>query len=448
MTDIVISQALKIVDQTLEPNRLNTVEELVLKECWAGKTYQEIAVDSGYDSDYVRVVGSRLWQNLSHAFAEKVTKNNFKSVLRQQARRGEFSFSTLEFPDGQVPLNSDFYIERPPHEISTYEEIIHPGALIRIKSPLNMGKTSLMIRILAHARSLNYKTVTINFQLAEASLLCDLNKFLRWLMANITLQLGMESKLDDYWDEDLGNKVSCTTYLQRHILEQLSEPLVLALDEVNHLFEYPEIAREFLPLIRFWHEETNNSSVWGRLRLIVVHSTDIYLPLDINQSPLNLGFPVNLAEFNFEQMKDLANRHQFYQKVENLDRDIILLMEMIGGYPYLARLAFYALSTENLTFERLLAEAPTSSGIYRNHLQGHLSTLKKYPELEKAYKQVIFADEPIQISAIDAYKLESIGLVKSVNNMVFPSCQLYRFYFRECLERENIIYINLPNFIR
>ncbi|MGD1921097.1 MAG: AAA-like domain-containing protein [Pleurocapsa sp.] len=436
MTDIVISQALKIVDKTLEPDRLNTVEELVLKECWAGKTYQEIAVDSGYDSDYIRVVGSRLWQNLSNAFAEKVTKNNFKSVLRQQARKGAFSFSTLELPDGQVPLNSDFYVERPPHETSTYEEIIHPGALIRIKSPLNMGKTSLMIRILAHGRSQGFKTVTINFQLAEASLLCDLNKFLRWLMANITLQLGIESQLDSYWDEDLGTKVSCTTYLQRYILEQLSQPLVLAFDEVNHLFEYPEIAQEFLPLIRFWHEEANNFSIWKRLRLIVVHSTDIYLPLDINQSPLNLGLPVNLIQFNFEQMKDLASRHKLRYQVENLDRDITLLMKMIGGYPYLARLAFYALSTENITFERLLAEAPTSCGIYRNHLQGHLSTLKKYPELGKAYEQVVCSDQPIQISAINAHKLESIGLIKLVNNMVLPSCLLYRFYFREYLAAE------------
>lgn len=436
MTDIVTSQALKIVEQTLDPDRLNTVEELVLKECWTGKTYQEIAIDSGYDSDYIRVVGSRLWQNLSVAFAEKVTKNNFKSVLRQQSRKSQYSASKLEFPDGQVPLNSDFYVDRPPNETFIYEKILHPAALLRIKSPLNMGKTSLMIRILAHGRSHNYHTATINFQLAEASLFKDLNKFLRWLMANITLQLGIESQLDNYWDEDLGNKVSCTSYLQRYILEQLSQPLILALDEVDYLFQYPEIAREFLPLIRFWHEEANNSPTWERLRLIVVHSTDSYISFNINQSPFNLGLPVNLVQFNFEQMKDLGSRHQFRHEVEDFDDKIISLMEMIGGYPYLARLAFYALSTENLTFARLLAEAPTPSGIYRNHLQRHLATLKQYPELGKAYEQVIFSEQPIQISAINAYKLESIGLVKLTNNMVQPSCQLYRLYFRKYLEAE------------
>lgn len=434
MTEIEISQALRIVDRTLEPDRLNTVEELVLKECWEGKTYQEIARASGYDSDYIRVVGSRLWQNLSNALGEKVTKNNFRSVLRQQARKGDFSFISTELPEGQVNLNSDLYVERPPHETLTYQEIVNPGALIRIKSPLNMGKTSLMIRILGRARSQEYKTVTINFQLAEASVLSDLDKFLRWLMANITLQLDMKSELDDYWDEDLGTKVSCTTYFQGYILEQLSNPLVLALDEVNHLFEYPEIAQEFLPLLRFWYEESNNSTAWQKLRLIVVHSTDVYIPLDINQSPFNLGLLVALPQFNFEQMKDLANRHQFKSEVRDLDRSINNLMMTIGGHPYLARLAYYALSTEDITFERLLADASTSSGIYGSHLRGHLITLQKYPELGQDYKQVVMAERPIKISTINAYKLESIGLVKLINNLVEPSCQLYRLYFRECLD--------------
>ena len=435
MTEIEISQALRIVDRTLEPERLNTVEELVLKECWEGKTYQEIARASGYDSDYIRVVGSRLWQNLSNALGEKVTKNNFRSVLRQQARKGDFSFISTELPEGQVNLNSDLYVERPPHETLTYQEIVNPGALIRIKSPLNMGKTSLMIRILGRARSQEYKTVTINFQLAEASVLSDLDKFLRWLMANITLQLDMKSELDDYWDEDLGTKVSCTTYFQGYILEQLSNPLVLALDEVNHLFEYPEIAQEFLPLLRFWYEESNNSTAWQKLRLIVVHSTDVYIPLDINQSPFNLGLLVALPQFNFEQMKDLANRHQFKSEVRDLDRSINNLMMTIGGHPYLARLAYYALSTtEDITFERLLADASTSSGIYGSHLRGHLITLQKYPELGQDYKQVVMAERPIKISTINAYKLESIGLVKLINNLVEPSCQLYRLYFRECLD--------------
>lgn len=433
MTDLEINQALRIIAQILAPEKLNGVQELVLRECWGGKTYQEIADVSGYDSDYIRVVGSRLWQNLTLALSAKVSKNNFKSILREQAHQGKLSLSTIEFPDGQVPLNSRFYIERPPWEAQAYEEIFNPGALLVIKSPLNMGKTSLMSRVLAKARSQSYHTVTLNLQLAEASVLSNLEKFLRWVMANITLQLEISSEIDQYWDQDLGAKVSCSNYLQRHILDQLTKPLVLALDEVNHLFEYPDVAQEFLPLLRFWHEEANNVRVWQGLRIIVVHSTDVHLPLDIHQSPFNLGLRIILPEFNFAQVKELASRHQFKLETANVDQGLTALMDMVGGFSYLIRQAFYVLSTQEITLQQLLAEAPTPSGIYRTHLQKQFVLLNKYPELINTFSQIVAANSPLQVSSLISYKLSSIGLVKLSGNQVIPSCQLYRLYFQDYL---------------
>ena len=429
MTELEINQALKIIDRTLEPERLNRVQELVLRECWLGKTYQQIAAASGYDSDYVRVVGSRLWQALSQAFDRKVSKNNFKSILKQKSEKRKFAVAALELPDGQVPLNSSFYIERPCEAVA-YEEILNPGALIVIKSPLNMGKTSLMVRILDHARSQNHRTVTINFQLAEAHVLSDIRKFLRWLMANITLQLGIESQINRYWNEDLGIKISCTNYFQEYILEQLSEPLVLALDEIDNLLKHPKIVEEFLPMLRFWHEEANNTEIWQLLRMIIVHPTDIYLPLDINQSPFNLGLPIVLPEFDFARIQDLALRYQFQQEIQDLEQSLKSLMDMVGGYPYLIRLAFHALSTKEITVEQLLKEAPTSSSIYRNFLQRYLLILEKHPELTDLFELVVTADSPIQICHNAAYQLESIGLVKLDGDNVVPSCELYRLYFR------------------
>ncbi|MEL6438229.1 MAG: AAA-like domain-containing protein [Cyanobacteria bacterium J06621_8] len=429
MTNMRIEQALATVDKAIAPKRLSTLQELIIRECWLGRSYQEIGQNAGYEPDYVRVVGSRLWLMLSEVFEEKVTKNNFKVILRQQEQTRNLTEENVELPDGQVPLGSKFYIERPPQEALAYEAIVNPAALIRIKSPQNMGKTSLAARILAHARAQDYHTVMLNLQLAEAPVLSDLDKFLRWLMANITYQLGIKSELDDYWDSDLGAKVSCSAYLQGYVLQQLSQPMVLALDEVNHLFEYPDISQEFLPLLRFWHEEANNSPLWQNLRLVVVHSTDVYIPLDINQSPFNIGLPIKLPEFDLEQMTILAGRHQVQRKLENLEQSLTSLMDMIGGYPYLARLALYALATQPVTVLELLAEAPTASGIYRTHLQRLLVTLQQYPELASAYQQVVSSDAPVKLPTVITYKLENIGLVKLVKDQVVPSCQLYRLYF-------------------
>ena len=154
------------------------------------------------------------------------------------------------YPSGSVPLDSPIYLERAPLEEQIYQEIRKPGALIRIKAPREMGKTSLLLRILDYTKHLGYYTVSLNLEQVEQSTLRDLNQFLRWLCAGISHQLKLKPKLDDYWHEDFGSLISSTLYLQDYLLESIDSPIVLALDEVNQIFEHPQVAKDFLPLLR------------------------------------------------------------------------------------------------------------------------------------------------------------------------------------------------------
>jgi diguanylate cyclase (GGDEF)-like protein len=338
---------------------------------------------------------------------------------------------SLEFPSGPVPLDSQFYIPRPPIEELAYQEITKPGSVTRIKAPRHTGKSSLILRIINRARQLEYKTVTLDLQQVDEEFFQELNKFLRWFCANISRQLGLKPILDDYWDRDIGSKISCTLYLQGYILAEIDSPLVLILNEVNRVFEYPKLAREFLPLLRSWHEEAKQEESLQKLRLVVAHSTEIYLSLNINQSPFNVGLPLKLTSFTLEQVRDLASR---YGLGWESSLPVEKLMAMVGGHPYLIQLAFYHLSQENLTLDRLLEEAPTEAGIYRDTLRGYLEALEKQPELMAALQQVIASPTPVQLKPIVAYKLDSMGLLKMDGSNCTISCQLYRDY----LSRNNL----------
>ena len=438
---ITLEEALYLVDNAIKPERLNSVQELILTQCWSGRTYQEIAEASGYDSDYVRVVGSRLWQLLSQVFGEKITKNNFRSILRQQVgtiKSKTFTgtnIAALELPSTPVPLDSALYIPRPPVESQAYEEIAKPGALITIEGPRQMGKTSLAMRIAAQARSRGYHTVRLNLFQAENDVVSNLERLLRWFCTNVSLQLGIESSLSDYWDEDLGYKVSCTNYLQGHILSRLQSPLVITLDEIHRLFEYPQITREFLPLLRFWHEEGNNILVWQKLRLVITQCTQMYIQMDIHQSPFNVGLSLELQKFNYEQVMELARRYGLDSNQPAIDTEQIkTLTEMVGGHPYLINLAFYHLKVRNADIDRTIREAATDTGIYRDYLRSYLVTLNRYPQLATAYQQVVRSSEPVTLNTIVAYKLESMGLVELRENQTVPRCELYRLYFSDRLK--------------
>ena len=82
-----IEDALNIVDKVLGNKSLSTIQEAIFRQTWEGKTYSEIAEMAGYDAAYIRDVGYKLWQLLSEAFGDRVTKNNLQVVLRRYSNR-------------------------------------------------------------------------------------------------------------------------------------------------------------------------------------------------------------------------------------------------------------------------------------------------------------------------------------------------------------------------
>lgn len=423
---------------------LSDLQKLILRAAWEGnqKTYSQIAAEYNYSDKYLQqVVGPKLWQLISNALGQKVTKSNLKVILTQQLSTQENSSASsattevssakteieLEYPTDSVPLNSPFYVIRTPHEPNCYASAIKPGALIRIKAPRQMGKTSLMRRILAHAKANGIKPVTLNFQQAEKQIVNHLNGLLRWVCANISRQLNMSPKLDDYWDEDIGSKMSCTLYMEGYLLEATETPIVLAFEEVSEVFDYPSVAQEFLTMLRTWHEYTKAEPSWHKLRLVMVQSTENYVALPINQSPFNVGLEINLTPFSPQQVHDLIEVHSLHLSTEQLNH----LMQLLGGHPYLVRLLLYHWAQQPDNLPQLLEIAHTDAGIYRAHLHRYLWTLQQYPQLSAAFQQVINSTTPVAIEQMQAFKLNSMGLVNLRGNSVTLTCDLYRQYFGE-----------------
>ena len=359
-------------------------------------------------------------------FTEQTEDLTRKQLLEISSDEIPLPAAEPELPGGQVDVASQFYVERPPIEERCYQTIVQPSALIRIKAPRQMGKTSLMARILHHGARQGYCTVPLTFQLVDKGVFANLDKFLKWFCAYVGRELHLPNQLDDYWDEIFGSKVNCKDYFEKYILPQIDSPLILGLDELDRVFQYPDIAEDFLGLLRAWHEESKRRDIWKKLRLIVVHSTEVYIPMNINQSPFNVGLPVDLPEFNSQQIQDLAARHNLNWSEAEVEK----LTAIVGGHPYLLRVALYHISRSDLTLDELKETAIADAGIYSDHLRRQLWNLEEYPELAQGMREIVAADSPVQLKAMQAFKLDSLGLVKLHGNECVPRCELYRQYFK------------------
>jgi hypothetical protein len=337
-------------------------------------------------------------------------------------------------PEGQVEIVSNFYIDRPPIESRCYETITQPGSLIRIKAPRQMGKTSLMSRILHHAEQQGSQTVAVSLQLADRRVFSSLNTFLQWFYASVSLELDRLDldRLAKYSQlgEAIGSNQSCKAYFEQCLLPELNGPLTLGLDEVDRLFEFPEIADDFFGLLRSLHEEAKRRDIWKQFRLIVVYSSEVYIPLDVNKSPFNVGLPIELPEFTPAQVMELAQRHHLNWHSNQVEK----LMELVGGHPYLVRLALYHIAREDVTLTQLVQESPTETGLYGDHLRRHLWNLEKYPPLTQAMKAVVSQGDPVRLPGEQGFKLQSMGLVKMTGNDCTPRCRLYAEYFGDRLK--------------
>lgn len=326
------------------------------------------------------------------------------------------------------------YVERPAIEAVCDQTVETAGGLLRIKAPQHMGKTALLTRVLWHATQQGYQTVCLSFQLADRAVFSDLNTFLKWFCAVVSRELSIDGPIDQSWQDIFSGSYNATCYFQDRLLSTITSPLVLALDNTDLVFEHEEIATDFCKLLRNWHDlprrSDRNSPIWQKLRLVIVHATEIYGALDINASPLaGVGVLVDLPEFTLEQVQDLVQQYKFSWSQAEIQQ----LTDLVGGHPYLLQLGLEQIQRQSVSLDQFLQTASTEAGIYSNHLRQQLSHLEQNPELIQVFREVVMAKQTIPVKPAQAFKLQSMGLVHLEGNYAKPRCVLYRKYFSNSL---------------
>ncbi len=431
-------EAKDLLTGLLPADKLSLIKVEVFRLSWQGKGYNVIAEESGYDHDYVRKAGSQLWSELSKATGENITKRSFRPLLEEQLSNNQDERKhSLEYPGGGISFSSPFYIERTEEEARAYLEITRPGSVLRIKGPRKMGKSSLMLRIIDQADSEGYHVVKIDLRQADSAILSDLDRLLRWICLHICQQLGIEPKLDEYWNELIGSKLSCSQFLQQYVLESLDQPLVLVINELNLVFDHEQVSQDFLPLLRSWHEESKHNQTMQKLRQILIYSTEVYVQLDINLSPFNVGLPIELKSFDGDQLANLASVYGFNWRADGTaNSPITQLVMAIGGHPYLSQLALYKLASSasfiespSAALKSLLAHAGDAGGIYSEFLQQLLQDFSHNSTAVSGFKK-LDQGSPDELSRIEMYQLERLGLLQIKDGKPTATNRLLSDYLR------------------
>ncbi|BAY50198.1 hypothetical protein SAMD00079811_78270 (plasmid) [Scytonema sp. HK-05] len=332
----------------------------------------------------------------------------------------------LEMPSGTMKPESAFYVERNADAIAL-RTIVQLGVTIPIKGPRQVGKSSLLMRIIQAARNAGKRVAYLDFQQLNNSVLNDEEQFFRHFCCWISDVLEVEDKVEEYFRLNLTTIQRCDRYLQRHILKGLGSPLVLAMDEVDRVFD-TNFRNDFFGMLRSWHNSRAIYPSLDELDLVLVTSTEPYQLIDdLNQSPFNVGQIIELEDFTPEQVAELNRRHGSPFDANSLQQ----LLRLLGGHPYLVRKALYLVASRQITPTELFTNATAASGPFGDHLRRLLSLLYDKQELIQGLQLVISQNICPDMQIF--WRLRGAGLVRSSGQSALPRCQLYAEYFRENL---------------
>jgi hypothetical protein len=330
----------------------------------------------------------------------------------------------LGSPEGTMPYQSPFYIERETDREAMQALCDITGVTITIKGPRQMGKSSLLNRLMVDGCGRSMKTAFVDFQMIENSAIENADIFYRQFCSLLSWEFEVEDRTEEFWKNPLGQVQKTTNYVAKYLLNELHDAqLLLTMDEVERMFISP-FRSDFFSMLRSWHNARARGGEWTRFNMALVTSTEPYqLIADLNQSPFNVGAIVELKDFTAEQVVDLNQRHGNPLSSEQVAK----ISELLGGHPYLTRKALYLTASKRATFDYIVKNACEDDGPFGDHLRNHLFRMSDHKELKSGLLQVIkyqrCPDEHI------FFRLRGAGLVRRVGNEVLPRNTLYAEYF-------------------
>ncbi|MFO0579757.1 MAG: AAA-like domain-containing protein [Polyangia bacterium] len=306
--------------------------------------------------------------------------------------------------------DEDWYIERPYEERRALARLGVRGGAVVLQGPPGCGKTWLMQHLLRQ-ESAHSAIVHLSLRaLSTAETAASYGGFLRELARRIVSEaLSADAAktsvlLDEAWAFSQDPVSNLSHLLGRKVLPGFSEQrrLLLALDDADSLGQRP-YAQEFFSLLRAWMD-TSHKAPWSALRLLMslTRSPELLIQ-DPNRSPFNIAQTFVLRDLGSEQRAELATRHRLAWGPEDLGA----LTDLVGGHPYLLRLAMYE---AHLTRQPLAEILQPGHGVYEEFLRSCERWLRKNPSLRQAFLRAL-SDPEVPLADEELEPLRCQGLL-------------------------------------
>jgi len=268
--------------------------------------------------------------------AELVLEN---ALLRSDDQAQAYAYQV----GGSLPLDAPTYVVRSADRY--LYKALRQGTPCYVLNARQMGKSSLMVRMMHHLRQDGHRCAILDMTLLGSDGVTP-EQWYKGLATELWQALGLTDSihLGAWWKErqDLPVVQRLSQFFEAAIaalaeeLEQHDRRLVVFLDEVDAVLSLHFPVNDFFASLRALHNRRAANPIYKRLTFAlfgVVAPADLIT--DRRRTPFNIGQPIELSGFQPHEAQPLSQG--LSEKVENPQVVLNEVLSWTGGQPFLTQ---------------------------------------------------------------------------------------------------------------
>ncbi|NET64751.1 MAG: AAA family ATPase [Moorea sp. SIO1G6] len=374
--------------------------------------------------------------------AELIFENE---LLKSDEQAANFDYQV----GGSLPMDSPTYVVRSADR-NLYKSL-KQGKFCYILNPRQMGKSSLMVRMINHLNHEGISCAAIDLtRIGSENVTPD--QWYKGLAVELWRSFGLLRKvnLKKWWNEraDISTVQRLSQFLEEVLLDELEQPdnslpnkRVVFIDEVDSVLGLNFPVNDFFALIRFCYNQRTINRDYGNLTFALFGvATPSGLITDHKRTPFNIGQAIQLEGFKEHEAQPLLQG--LAEKVTNPQTLLKEVLAWTSGQPFLTqKICQFIRSTssaiptndeaewiENLVRTRVIENWESQDEPeHLRTIRDRILESKQSVGLLEIYRQIVDQGEVVAVDSPEEKELLLSGLVVKqqgslrVNNRIYQS---------------------------